>query len=146
MATRLVKDLLTRRTVVSAGPRMTVSEAARLMAEERIGALPVIENGRLVGIFSERDALFRVVARDLDPDTTRLAEVMTPDPVTINAKRPLRHAMRLMYDGHFRHVPVVEDGTVIGIVSVRDALGFELADPAATPRHSIAVLTRAGRG
>ena len=57
MATRLVKDLLSRRTVVSAGPRMTVSDAARLMAEERIGALPVIENGRLIGIFSERDAL-----------------------------------------------------------------------------------------
>ena len=129
MANRLVKDLLSRRTVVSAGPLTTVSDAARLMAEERIGSLPVIDNGRLVGIFSERDALFRVVARDLDPDTTELAQVMTPDPVTINGKRSLRHAMRLMYDGHFRHVPVVEDGAVIGIVSVRDALGFELADP-----------------
>jgi CBS domain-containing protein len=128
MPTRLVREVCRRRTLVSADPDMTVSEAARLMAAEKIGALPVLRDGRLIGIFSERDAVIRVLAPDLDPDTTLVAQVMTADPVTINGRRTLRHAMRLMHDGHFRHVPVVEDGNVIGIVSVRDALDLEMAE------------------
>ena len=128
MAIRLIREVLQNRTLVSADPAMTVSEAARLMATEKIGALPILKDRRLVGIFSERDAVFRVLARGLDPDKTLLAEVMTADPVTINGRRPLSHALRLMNDGHFRHVPVVEDGNLIGIVSVRDALGLEMAD------------------
>ena len=100
-------------------------EAAQLMASEKIGALPVVKDGRLAGIFTERDALVRVLARGLDPDTTRLAEVMTADPVTIDARRPLKHALQMMVDGNFRHVPVVEGGSVVGMVSARDALGVD---------------------
>jgi CBS domain-containing protein len=120
-----IAEILRRRPLVSADPEMTVREAAKLMADERIGALPVVKDGRLAGIFTERDALVRVIARGLDPEATLLAEVMTADPVTIDARRPLKHALQMMIDGSFRHVPVVEDGRVVGMVSARDALGPE---------------------
>ena len=126
MPTRPIREVVRGRKLVCAPPAMTVRAAARLMASERIGALPIIESGRLVGIFTERDVVFRVVARGLDLDSTRLAEVMTADPVTVDARRPLNHALHLMYDGGFRHVPVVDGGGVVGVVSARDALGPEI--------------------
>jgi len=122
---RQIGEIVRRRPLVSADPEMSVREAAQLMASEKIGALPVVKDGRLAGIFTERDALVRVLARGLDPDTTRLAEVMTADPVTIDARRPLKHALQMMVDGNFRHVPVVEGGSVVGMVSARDALGVD---------------------
>jgi CBS domain-containing protein len=120
---RPISEILRLRPLVSADPGMSVREASRLMASEKIGALPVVRDGRLIGIFTERDALVRVLARDLPPDETPLAEVMTANPVTIDARRPFRHALQMMIDGGFRHVPVVEGGSVVGIVSARDALG-----------------------
>ena len=122
---RQIGEIVRRRPLVSADPGMSVREAAQLMASEKIGALPVVKDGRLAGIFTERDALVRVLARGLDPDATRLAEVMTADPVTIDARRPLKHALQMMVDGNFRHVPVVEGGSVVGMVSARDALGVD---------------------
>ncbi len=127
MPTRPIREIVAQRKLVSAPPELTVREAAGVMARERVGALPVLEGGRLIGIFTERDALFRVLARGLDPESTRLAQVMTPDPVTVAAERPLNHALHLMYDGAFRHVPVVDAGRVVGVVSARDALGPEMA-------------------
>src|ERR1700693_2448738 len=108
---RQIGEIVRRRPLVSAEPGMSVRAAAQLMAREKIGALPVVKEGRLAGIFTERDALVRVLARGLDPDATRLAEVMTADPVTIDARRPLKHALQMMVDGNFRHVPVVEGGS-----------------------------------
>src|SRR5258706_11575991 len=123
--TRQIGEIVRRRSLVSVEPGMTVRAAAQLMASEKIGALPVVRDGRLAGIFTERDALVRVLARGLDPDTTSVAEVMTADPVTIDARRPLKHALQMMVDGNFRHVPVVEGGSVVGMVSARDALGTD---------------------
>jgi CBS domain-containing protein len=120
---RPIGEILRNRALISVNPGMSVREAAQLMAREKIGALPVVREGRLVGIFTERDALVRVLARGLEPDKTPLSEVMTADPVTIDARRPFRHALQMMVDGGFRHVPVVESGSVVGIVSARDALG-----------------------
>ena len=122
---RQIGEIVRRRSLVSVDPGMTVRAAAQLMAKEKIGALPVVKEGRLAGIFTERDALVRVLARGLDPDATSVAEVMTADPVTIDARRPLKHALQMMVDGNFRHVPVVEGGSVVGMVSARDALGTD---------------------
>jgi CBS domain-containing protein len=105
---------------------MTVAAAARLMKGKRIGAILVVERGRLAGIFTERDALFRVIAEGRDPAITKLAEVMTENPRTIAPDRPFGHALHLMHEGEFRHVPVVENGRPVGIVSARDALGPDL--------------------
>ena len=101
-------------------------EAARRMKERRVGALLVMREGRLAGIFTERDALFRVIAERRDPATTRLAEVMSANPRTIGPDRPFGHALHMMHEGGFRHVPVVEGGKPVGVVSARDALGPEL--------------------
>jgi len=126
MPTRPISQLLRSQKLVTAPPGMSVCEAARLMAAEKKGALPVVENGRLLGIFTERDAVFRVLAHGLDSDSTTLVQVMTPDPVTVAADRPLNHALHLMYEGGFRHIPAVAEGRVVGIVSARDALGPEI--------------------
>jgi CBS domain-containing protein len=126
MPTRPISQVLRGQKLVTAPPGMTVREAARLMAAEKKGALPVIESGRLVGVFTERDAVFRVLARGLDPDTTPLAQVMTKDPVTVAADRPLNHALHLMFEGGFRHIPALDGGRLVGVVSARDALGPEI--------------------
>ncbi len=124
-AIRQISEIVRRRPLVSVDPDMSVREAAQLMASEKIGALPVVRAGRLIGIFTERDALVRVLARGLIPEDTKLAEVMTADPITIDVRRPFKHALQMMVDGGFRHVPVVDGGSVVGILSARDALGSD---------------------
>lgn len=126
MTQRTIRTIIDQQDLVTAAATMTVSEAARLMQERRVGAIMVVENEQLVGMFTERDALFRVVAKELDGKTTPLAEVMTRNPRTIHPDKPFAHALEMMHEGSFRHVPVVEDGRPVGIVSVRDALGPEL--------------------
>jgi CBS domain-containing protein len=117
-----------RRKLLLAAPQTSVSQAARLMAGKQVGAVLVVEGERLVGIFTERDALFRVIARGLEPKETPLAAVMTPEPKTIAPEKSFGHAMLLMHEGGFRHLPVVENGKPIGIVSARDALDPDLEE------------------
>jgi CBS domain-containing protein len=126
MPQRSIRRIIENQRILCAPVNTTVMEAAQLMKQSKFGALLVIDSGRLVGIFTERDALFRVLAERLDPDTTSLADVMTAHPQTISADRPFAHALHLMYEGGFRHVPVIERGRPVGMVSARDALGPEL--------------------
>jgi CBS domain-containing protein len=123
---RPIRSIIEQQPPVSANPDMTVAAASRLMKAKRIGALLVVDGGRLAGIFTERDAVFRVIAEGRPPEKTRLVEVMTPNPRTIGPDRPFGHALHLMHEGEFRHVPVVENGRALGMVSARDALGPEL--------------------
>jgi CBS domain-containing protein len=123
---RPVRSIIEDQKPVTASAEITVAAAARLMKERRIGALLVVHDGRLAGIFTERDALFRVVAEGRDPAKTRVADVMTANPRTITPDRPFGHALHLMYEGGFRHVPVVDNGRPVGVVSARDALGPDL--------------------
>lgn len=124
---RPVSSIIADQPPVVADPDMTVVAASRLMKQRCVGALMVVDHGRLAGIFTERDALFRVIAEGRSPQTTRLAEVMTENPRTIEPERPFGHALHLMYEGEFRHVPVVRDGRPLGMVSARDAIGPDLA-------------------
>jgi len=126
MSERTVKEIVEGQEVITASATLCVHDAARLMKEHNIGALPVVEGEKLVGIFTERDALFRVLADGVDVKTTQLSAVMTANPQTIPAASAFTTALQVMHEGRFRHLPVVEDGRVIGIVSVRDALGPEL--------------------
>ena len=126
MPDRLVREIIERQHPVVANGEITVSAAAQLMQQHHIGAVLIMEGERLAGIFTERDALFRVIAAGRDPSTTRVADVMTRDPRTISPDRPFGHALHLMYEGEFRHLPVVENGRPLGMVSARDALGPEL--------------------
>lgn len=129
MPKRLIADSIAGRPPVSATRDTTVRDACRMMAERHIGALLIVEQGRIVGIFTERDALNKVLAARLDPDVTQLAAVMVANPQTIQGDRPLAHALHMMADGGFRHVPVVDaHGAPLGMVSARDALGEDLVD------------------
>ncbi len=123
-----VKSVMQRRKVLKASPATSVSEAAVLMAKKNVGAVMVIENECLVGIFTERDAVFRVMARGLDARTTQLADVMTSAPHTIEPNKPFGYALTIMYENGFRHLPVIENGKPIGIVSARSAMDPDLED------------------
>ena len=114
--------------ILTAPSTTTVSDAARLMRDQKTGALMVCDRKRLVGMFTEREALFRVTAEQGDPKTTVLADVMTADPQTIGPDKPLGHALHMMYEGGFRYVPVIENGHPIGMVSAHNALGPELKE------------------
>jgi len=126
MRTRLVRDVIKGQKVLCLAPTVMVSEAAMRMKEQMVGSAMVVADGGLSGIFTERDALMRVLAVRLDADTTPLSRVMTAELVTIGPDATLMDALRLMHDGGFRHVPVVENGRPVGMVSIRDALGDEL--------------------
>lgn len=128
MPSRKISDVIRHQKIHCAEATMTVRDAACRMAQEKIGAMLVVENGLLIGIFTERDVLNRVVAARLDPDTTTLAAVMTRNPQSVKPDRLFSHAMHMMYEGCFRHMPVVEDGKPLGMISIRDAIGPELTE------------------
>jgi len=136
MAYRTLRKIVEHQKMLTAAPPKTsVREAARLMKLTQVGALLVVEHGHLVGIFTERDALIRVLAEGLNPETTALAEVMTLNPITIHPDQPFVSALHLMYENGFRHVPVAENGRPLGMVSARDALELEAAEFEATLRQ-----------
>lgn len=126
MAERTIRQIIEGQELLTAPSAMTVAEAARLMKQRNVGAMMVVDDGKLVGVFTERDGLFRVLAAGLDGDTTPLSKVMTANPKTISPDRPFTHALGFMHESRFRHLPVVENGHPIGMISVRDALGPEL--------------------
>lgn len=117
-----------KRNSLYAPPETTVSKAAELMEKKNVGAVMVVEGERLVGIFTERDAVFRVIARGRDARTTRLDEVMTPEPKTLDPNRTFGFALLMMHENGFRHVPVIENGKPIGIVSSRNAMDPDLEE------------------
>jgi CBS domain-containing protein len=117
-----VGSVMRRRDVIKAPPETFVTKAAKMMAKKNVGAIMVIEDRRLVGIFTERDIAFRVVALGLDAQTTRIADVMTPAPDTVDPDKPFGYALLRMHKRGFRHLPVIKDGRVVGIVSARNAM------------------------
>jgi len=128
MHTRKISEVIAGRPILTGPANLTVSDAARLMAEAKVGSIMATEGGNLIGIFTERDALVRVLAAGLDPQTTQIARVMTSRVITATPEMPLGHALHLMFEGGFRHVPIVENGRPVGMVSARDALGPELVE------------------
>ena len=117
-----------RRKLLKAAPEVLVDRAAKLMAAKNVGAVLVVDDNRLVGIFTERDLLVRVVAQRLDAHATRLADVMTREPQTIDPDKPFGYALLVMREKGFRHLPVVESGQPIGIVSSRSAMDPDLEE------------------
>ena len=128
MPQRPIGSVIAKRKTVTAPPTMSVYDAARHMKEHHVASVMIVQGGHLVGIFTERDALHRVMAEGRDPKTVTLAQVMTPHPQTIAPEKPVGLALLMMYDGGFRHVPVVSHGRPVGVISARDALGPELQE------------------
>jgi CBS domain-containing protein len=125
-----VKKLLEEKSgaLEAVGPRSTVLEAITLMNKRRMGSVLVMEGDRLVGIFTERDVLTRVVPQHLDPRRTPVGEVMSRQPITISPNRSVQEAMILMTDSHHRHLPVVQGGKVVGLLSIGDLTRWMVRD------------------
>jgi CBS domain-containing protein len=123
-----IRSIMEPRKLLVAPPQTTVLKAAEMMAKKHVGAVLVVDNDQLVGIFTERDAVFRVMARGLEPKATALADVMTRDPKTIAPEKPYGTAMLLMHENGFRHMPVLDKGKLVGIISSRNALDPDLEE------------------
>jgi signal-transduction protein with cAMP-binding, CBS, and nucleotidyltransferase domain len=129
-------------------PTQTVADAVQLMRDKRVGCVLVCEGRRVVGIFTERDLLRRVLAAGL-PLSTSVADCMTPDPVTVQPRDPISVAIRWMQKGGYRHLPVVVDGKPIGILSVKRVVHYLVEHFPATvynlpPHPHLAVPKREG--
>ena len=120
----LVKDQDTYRATVE----QSVLEVARAMVERNIGAVPVLRDGLLVGVFSERDLMRRVVVEGRDPARTSLAEVMTQDPLTVAPQEDMETCRFLMRRHGFRHLPICEGKQLRGMVSMRDIILHDLSE------------------
>ena len=120
MNERSIASLIEGRHVVMQPPSATVRQAVLVMTERGIGAVPVVEGRHLIGIFTERDVLTRVLAVGRDVDRTSLEEVMTRRPETVSVDCSIQEALEVMTEGRFRHLPVMADGTVVGVISIRD--------------------------
>jgi CBS domain-containing protein len=131
----LVYDLVKNRKVYSIEADRTVLEAARLMMERSIGALPVLRNGELAGIFSERDIMNRVVALGRMPGTTKVSEVMTANPKSVSVDETVENCVFLMREFGFRHLPITSGKELKGLVSQRDILLGMLSQKEADARR-----------
>lgn len=127
---RRVADLLqTGGIIIYTTPQARVVEAAQKMSQHNIGSILVLKNGRdLIGIFTERDLLQRVVVPGLDPKRTRIGDVMTRNVIVVSADTPREEVLRIMETHHIRHIPISDGSQLLGIISLRDVLRFENAE------------------
>jgi CBS domain-containing protein len=124
---RKMSDIVKDKDPIALPPSATIREACQRMRDHRVGAVLVTDGDRrLLGIFTGRDAVHRVLAEGKSAAHTTLADVMTPDPDTIPTDKIAIEALRLMEDRRYRHLPIVDDGKVVGIVSRFDFSGIEL--------------------
>jgi len=126
-----VTDLLkskAQRQMVTVKPEDTVLDAIKVLAREDVGAAVVVSGGQLVGIFSERDYTRKIVLRGRHSETTRVEEIMTSNVICVTPRTKTRDCMALMSEKNIRHLPVVDEGRVVGMVSIRDIVTDIIAD------------------
>ena len=116
------------RPIVKVAPEISVLEAIKVLATENIGAAVVMSGDRLAGIFSERDYTRKVILKGRSSDTTRVEEIMTANVIVVNPRTKTRECMELMTEKNIRHLPVVDEWRVIGMVSIRDIVSDIIAD------------------
>jgi CBS domain-containing protein len=122
-----IRELVKDREVYTVQADVSVMDAAAYMRERNVGAVPVLRNSNLVGVFSERDIMTRVLLSTRDPNKTKVSEVMTPDPRVVGLEESVERCMLIMKQNGFRHLPVVEgDSRLIGFLSLRDLLLHDL--------------------
>jgi CBS domain-containing protein len=118
--------------VWSIAPNSMIFDAIQLMADKNVGALPVVENGRLVGMLSERDYTRKVALKGKSSKDTPVREIMTPDVVTAATADTITECMRVMTNGHIRHLPVMEAKRIVGLVSLGDLVKWTISAQQAT--------------
>lgn len=146
MTRRIIPDVVKDQDILTLPPTATVRQAAVAMAERRVGAVLIVERGKLAGIFTERDVLNRVLAVAVDPDQTPVSAVMTPRPATISPSATAIDALRLMQEGRYRHLPVVDGQRILGVVSLRDFFGAEFQSIEAEMDMRAAIMEGPGYG
>jgi CBS domain-containing protein len=127
---RSIKAIIGDRETVVVDPTVSIETAARAMAAHNIGAVPVVDGDRLSGIFTERDVLTRVVAASLDPATTSVGEVMSTDLVIAEVHESYESCLMRMQQARVRHLIVIDNGRLAGIVSLRDILAADIDEKA----------------
>jgi CBS domain-containing protein len=123
-----VRTIVAARETVTVDPQVSVLEAARLMVDHQIGAVPVVDRDRLTGIFTERDILARVVAARRDPSATSVADVMTRELVVADVTDPYDVCLQRMQQARVRHLIVLDRGTLAGILSLRDLMAVDVSE------------------
>jgi len=121
-----IRQLLKNRQTYTVESQQSVLDVARFMVERNIGAVPVLEGGKLVGIFSERDIMKRVLVEGKDPKKAKVSDVMTPNPLVVTADESFDNCMVLMKQHGFRHLPILDGNKLAGLVSLRDLLLHEV--------------------
>ncbi|MGB4075469.1 CBS domain-containing protein [Pseudomonas sp.] len=116
--------------IYSVSPDTSVLDAVKLLAEKGIGALVVLDKGRLVGIVSERDYARKVALLDRSASSTLISEIMTAEVLTVGLRDTSQHCMQLMTDRHLRHLPVIAEGELIGLLSIGDLVKHTIAEQA----------------
>ena len=125
-----LKDLLAKKekVVIQIESDCIVAAAARKMRDNKVGALMVMKNDTLSGIFTERDLMSRVVAEGLNPEKVQVSEAMTSSIATVPLETPIREAANIMSQNRIRHLPVLEEGQLYGVISVGDILAWKLRE------------------
>ncbi len=121
--------------VFSVTPTTIVYNAIEIMAEKNIGALLITENDRLIGIFSERDYARKIILKGRSSKETTIGELMTKDPVTVTPESSIEDCMELMTTRRFRHLPVMEGSTVVGVISITDVVRSIIEEQKSTISH-----------
>lgn len=124
---RTVREIMSSAHLITCGSNTPIRDAARHMKRHDVGSIIIVEEDRVIGIFTERDAVNRVLALEADPQTTPISAVMTREPDLIGPDAPVREAIRKMDEFRYRHLPVVDGGRLIGVLSVRDLTLRDLA-------------------
>lgn len=135
-----IHDLVKGQDTYRADVGQTVLAVAQAMVERNIGAVPVLRDGFLVGVFSERDLMRRVVVAGRDPATTKVADVMTPDPLTVEPTADLETCKFLMHRHGFRHLPICQGQQLKGIVSLPDVILHDLSEKSDEVRMMLAYI------
>jgi CBS domain-containing protein len=130
-----LRDIMRPGFIFSVQPDDTVSDAVRMMAANNVGIVSVLDGGALVGVFSERDVVRRIVDRRRDPALTRVGDVMTNEIVVADADDDCESAMRLMDHANIRHLPVVSGGRLLSMLSIRDLLRVDLDEKSEQIHH-----------
>jgi CBS domain-containing protein len=125
---RQIGEIIEGHPLIHAESSQKVRDVAKMMAKANVGAIAVLDSERLVGIFSERDVMSRVVAEGLDPDKTTVSKVMTKDIVVADPKESVGSALAKMHSVGCRHLPVVKEGSLLGMLSIRDLLEIDDED------------------
>jgi CBS domain-containing protein len=132
-----IKSIVADRPVVTAARSTSVVDAARVMAAQRIGALPVVDEGRLVGIFTERDLLVRIVAENRDPAATTIGDCMSSQLFVADVGESYDQCLHRMREAHVRHLIILDGERLAGILSLRDLMDVDLGEKA----EAISLLT-----